>query len=69
MTEEPAPATPAVPESTEPSGDGGTAPAPEQTAPEPEPVAPAPVEPAPEAVPPAEQPATGEGGGVTAPPG
>ncbi|HYI17149.1 MAG TPA: transglycosylase domain-containing protein [Solirubrobacteraceae bacterium] len=69
VTEEPAPATPAVPETTEPSGNGGTAPAPEQTAPEPEPVAPAPVEPAPEAAPPAEQPATGEGGGVTAPPG
>ena len=69
VTEESAPTTPAVPETSAPTGDGGTTPAPEETAPEPADPAPAPAEPAPEAAPPAEQPATGDGGGVTAPPG
>jgi penicillin-binding protein 1A len=66
VPEESAPSTPAVPETSAPSGEGGTAPAPD-AAPAP---APAPeTAPAPEAAPPAEQPAAGEGGGTSAPPG
>jgi penicillin-binding protein 1A len=66
VTEETAPTTPAVPETTAPAGDGGAAPAPETDA-APEQQAPATEEAPAPAAPPAEQPATGEGGGVTAP--
>jgi penicillin-binding protein 1A len=73
VPEDGAPTTPVVPDASAPSGDGGTAPAPE-TAPQPEPQqqapAPEPTDPAPTTPAPAEQPAAGgDSGGATAPPG